>query len=229
MSITEKRRKRLRICIAAASVSLQTLVADAMPAGSTSHNYDILRNGKPVGTHYLELTSRGDLIEASVESNIEVRILGVPIYRLRYTASETWDGEGLLRLEVSADRGGKRLALSGGREGALFRWTTSDGDHQDVRLPVYPTNHWNAGVLEQERVLNTLTGGVDPVEIVPLGTTLIELPSATLAAERYRYTGGLRLESWYDRAGRWLGMRFGAEDGSTIEYLCRDCTGEGYR
>jgi len=220
-------RARRHLCAAALCLSLQPAATHGMSGAGKSHSYDILRNGEPVGMHRWELTRRGALTEVEVESRIEVAVLGIPVYRLRYRADETWDDEGLLLLRVTADKGGEEVRLSGRREDGLFTWTMSDGKRLDARLPLFPTNHWHAGVLEQRQVLNTLTGVVNQVQITRLGEERLALPGASVVADRFQYSGGLRLESWYDRGGRWLGMRFAAEDGSTIEYLCRDCAVEG--
>ncbi len=227
--MTTPRQVRRGLCLAVACLTLQPIVGHGKSGDEMRHSYDILRNGKPVGTHRLEIARRGELTQVRVESKIDVEVLGIRIYRLRYQADETWDALGLLQLDVTADKGGKQLRLSGRRDGRLFTWTTNDGSRRDAALPLYPTNHWNAGVLEQEQVLNTLTGVVNQIEIAKLGEERLRLPSASVMADRFRYGGGLRLESFYDRSGRWLGMRFAADDGSTIEYLCRDCTWEGGR
>lgn len=231
-TMTTPIKTRRGLCLAVVCLALQPVVGHGMSTDEMRHSYDILRNGKPVGTHRLELARQGELTQVRVESRIDVKVLGIPVYRLRYQADETWDAQGLLQLDVTADKGGEALRLSGRRDGRLFTWTTNDGSRRDAALPLYPTNHWNAGVLEQEQVLNTLTGVVNQVEIARLGEERLMLPSASgasVVADRFRYSGGLRLESFYDRSGRWLGMRFAADDGSTIEYLCRDCTGEGGR
>lgn len=88
-----------------------------------------------------------------------------------------------------------------------------------------PTNHWHPIILEQQRVLNTLTGKVNDITVQRVGEDALTLDSATVAATRYRFDGELRLHSWYDDDGRWLAMDFEARDGSIIEYRCRNCTG----
>ena len=46
-----------------------------------------------------------------------------------------------------------------------------------------------------------------------------------IPATHHAYTGDLSTEVWYDDAGRWVKMRFEAQDGSTIDYVCRRCQG----
>jgi hypothetical protein len=196
-------------------------------AGATSidvREFTILRNGTEVGTHQVRREERDGLTRVSARSDIAVRLLGLSLYRFEYEASEEWDGLGLKRMQVEVNEDGEAFRLEGERRDDRFAWR-SDKGRGDHPLPIFPTNHWNPGVLDQDAVLNTLTGSVNRVEIVPAGRELLELPTAQVPAERYRYKGDLDLTVWYS-GEEWLGMRFEARDGSTIEYLCRNCAGE---
>lgn len=88
---------------------------------------------------------------------------------------------------------------------------------------MFPTDHWHSGVLQSDRVLNTITGRVARVDIADMGEAQVVVNDAPESARRYVYSGDLQTEVWYDREGRWVKMRFRADDGSTIEYVCRKC------
>jgi hypothetical protein len=77
--------------------------------------------------------------------------------------------------------------------------------------------------VQQPEVLNTITGHVNRITTTKLVSAFVPAANGIIRADRYRLDGDIRLETWYDAAGRWLGMRFAGEDGSTIEYRCRDC------
>jgi len=72
-------------------------------------------------------------------------------------------------------------------------------------------------------VLNTLTGKLNRVDITDDGREVVVIDDNQLPVTRYRYEGQLRLVSWYDASGRWLAMRFTADDGSVIDYRCKGC------
>ena len=195
-----------------------TLVA----ANADSQRFTILRDGTEVGVHEVRRKTVAGQTRVDSSSRIDVRLLGLNLYRFRYQSREVWDDRGLLSLEVDVDDGGKPFSLNGERVSGRFEWTSDLGNGAHP-LPLFPTNHWSAEVLEQDAVLNTLTGSLNRVRIEPQGREMLELPSARVPATRYRYQGELRLDSWYDAAGQWLGMRFEGRDGSTIEYLCSSC------
>ena len=49
--------------------------------------------------------------------------------------------------------------------------------------PLLPTNHWNASVLDANRVLNTLTGDVHKVRIVAVGRELVATEQGDVVPE----------------------------------------------
>jgi hypothetical protein len=199
--------------------------ADVPVSGLELRQFDIYREGRHIGTHTISHSHRGDLLVVEARTRISVRLLGFEFYRFEYDARESWDEHGLLQLVASVDDDGQKASLDGQRQGDRFVW--SDGETtRSHAMPVYPTNHWNIGVLGQEAVLNTLTGEINSVTIHDEGEESLVLTDSSLPATRYRYDGQLQLESWYDRAGRWLAMRFTVDDGSTIHYRCSNCTAQ---
>lgn len=202
-----------------------TGVGQAWASQVQEDRYTILRGGKEVGVHEVRREVVGGETRVRSDSRIDVRLLGIDLYRFRYSAEEVWDRSGLVRLEVRVDDDGKPFRLDGKRSGERFAWSSSAGTGEQA-LPLYPTNHWNSEVLGQDRVLNTLTGGLNRVDIERSGRESLALPGGEVRAQRYRYLGDLELDAWYDDRGRWLGMRFKGRDGSEIRYLCATCGAE---
>lgn len=188
-----------------------------------TYEYEILRKGVPVGSHQVQLENRDDHTKVVSRSEIKIGLLGLTFYHFRYESQEEWDEQGLRRLLVKVDDDGEPLRIDGHRRGDWFVWTVNDVDSKTHEMPVYPTNHWNSSVLSQSRVLNTLTGLINKVSIQPNQEETLKFNGALGEVKGYRYSGELRLESWYDSNGRWMGMRFKGQDGSTIEYRCRNC------
>ena len=120
--------------------------------------------------------------------------------------------------------GEELFSLLAVRKSDVFQLNVPDGV-VSVDAPLYPTNHWNPAVVEQVRVLNTLTGKINNVQIKAQNKESVLTENGTIEATRYAYSGDLETEVWYDDAGRWVKMRFKARDGSTINYVCRRCQG----
>lgn len=209
-------------------LALLTTSSDSFAFKQTAYEFDILRDGAPVGHHDLRVSHSENETRVLASSWIEVTFLGFTVYRMRYNAEEVWDLEGIRSMAVSVDDDGKSYRIDGQRRGGRFHWKTSEGDENALPLPVFPTNHWNPAVVDAPVVLNTLTGESNQVEVSADSSAAVSpLPNKSRdAATAYQYSGDLNLTSWYDPQGRWIGMRFKGRDGSDIEYVCRNC-GDG--
>lgn len=187
--------------------------------------FDVRRDGVTVGEHKVTFRRVGDTVHVAADFAIDIRFLGFSAYRYRYLSNSAWRGDCLVSLEANVNDDGKQTRVTAVREGNQMR---VEGGRGDVVGPaeLFPTDHWHPGVLGTERVLNTLTGGINRVRIEDRGPATLASGNGTLAARHYAYTGELATEVWYDASGRWVGMRFAGKDGSTIEHRCRSCTAD---
>lgn len=219
----------LALALAPVALLLLSPAASAGTAPGTDQRYvfDVSREGRSIGTHEVRLQRDGDITRAIIDTRLRVSVLGFTVYHLDYESEEVWTRNRLQSLRVEVNDNGERLTLEGRRRDDAFV-VTGDGERR-LALPLVPTNHWHPIILEQDRVLNTLTGKINDITVHRLGRDALKLSSTTVDANRYRFTGDLRLHTWYDDGGRWLAMDFEARDGSVIEYRCRNCTGQdGY-
>jgi hypothetical protein len=88
----------------------------------------------------------------------------------------------------------------------------------NYRFDYRAQEQWTAdGRLQQQQLLNTLTGEVSQLNVTELGRDTLQLGDETIVATHYQLGGDLDdTHSWYDQNGRWLGMEFSARDGSRI-------------
>jgi hypothetical protein len=187
--------------------------------------FQVLRNGAPVGEHTVEFRRQGDTLIVDTRFDLKVQMLFVTAYRYEYRASDTWRNGCLNGMEVVVNDDGDRHHVNAVADGDRL---VIDGPRgrTDVANEIYPTHHWNAGVLGADRVLNTITGRVAEVDIIDKGMETVSVNGESRPARRYAYSGELRTEVWYDERGRWVKMRFAGADGSTIEYVCETCARE---
>lgn len=185
-------------------------------------DYDILRNGEKVGDHQISFSRRGDTIVTETRARIEVPFLFLIGYRFDYQSTSVWDGNILTDLTARTNDDGDKSEVAILRENDELVVTGPTGTLTlDTALP--PTEHWSLTFVQAPAVLNTITGHVNHITTTKLGSAFVPAASGIIRADRYRLDGDIRIETWYDPAGRWLGMRFAGEDGSSIEYRCRDC------
>lgn len=186
--------------------------------------FALRRNGEPVGSHVIRFQNGAGGLSVSSVFDLKIDFLIFTAYRYRYESDSLWHGNRLMRLRAVTNDDGVKTTVEAAWRGDKFVIQGPDGKAA-VGRGLYPTDHWNPGVLETTRVLNTITGRVNDVRIVPQGTEKVVAEGRTISATHYRYTGDLQNEVWYDNRGRWVKMRFKAKDGSTIDYECRRCLG----
>jgi hypothetical protein len=186
--------------------------------------FKVLRDGEPLGEHVVRFSAGASELRVDIRSKLEVKFLAWTAYRFEYRSNALWGHDGLELLEATSDDNGDVSVVTLRRAGDRYRIEGPGGVAESLN-PIYPTNHWNVGVVGSVKVLNTITGRLNAVELVDAGVEEILAEGRKIEARRFVYSGELETEVWYDGQGRWVGMRFKGKDGSTIRYICTKCLG----
>jgi hypothetical protein len=196
-------------------------IARAQPARSLE--FDVLLDGKPVGTHRFEVTrtAGGDELVIS-RARFDVKFLGLVVYRYRHEARERWRDGCLMELEASTDDNGRKLAVRGRADADGFRLSAPrEGDSRGGCVAAYA--YWDRDrLLQQRELLNPQTGTFDLVKFEALGTERIGAGDAQRPAQRHRLVGeALRIDLWYGEDGRWLQLASPARGDRELLYRLR--------
>ena len=208
-----------------AALSSPAKIYDPMGLYGPQVEFDVLRNGKKIGTHHIRFSGTADELTVDTESKLQIDFLFFTAFRFHYQSTARWKDGMLKKLVAKVDDNGKKTSFTAQRAGNRLRIVRAQ-QAEYAALPLFPTNHWNSGVLQEERVLNTLTGRINLVTIEPEEQESVMTNAGNRMATRYRYNGQLQTEVWYDADGRWVRMRFAGRDGSTLEYVCRRCSSD---
>jgi hypothetical protein len=204
---------------------LQRSSADPFVLYPDGLKFDVYRKGARVGRHTVEFTKDGDDLKVKSRLKLKVKVLFVTAYKYEFNAIGVWrDGE---FRSVNAE------INDNGNESSVEAFVNATGQFYSkgrkgefvAESWLYPTNHWNVGAVDSDIVLDTLTGQMSNVEILRQGIEPLETrKNGTIDAERFEYTGELKdVIVWYDRDGRWVGMKFTTKKGETLTYVCREC------
>src|SRR5262245_3479534 len=221
-------------------VSTAASAANDFPYGQ-SLAFTVYRNGKEIGHHTISFRQDGGKRLVNVSVDLSVKALGVTAYRYLHTAQEIWNGGTFQALDSRTDDNGMKYVVHVQRDSKglvvdrqvtppLMPAAANDqglqrAENSRVTQPssMLPTSNWNFGQIGQSVLLNTQYGTPSHTQITPMGRESIKTASgATLPATRYRYTGDLRMDQWFDDRGRWVKASFPAFDGSTIEYILQE-------
>lgn len=183
--------------------------------------FDVERDGDLIGQHVVTFSRTGDGVRADSRADINVDLLFLNAYRLRYQARELWSDGELQFIDASTNENGDYTHVQAVRDAVGMVISSPEGTFKAE--DVLPTSHWNAALLKGGALLNTLTGELEDVEVFDQGLSTVQTRSGSVRARHYLYSGDLNGEIWFDEEGRWVKLRFRAKDGSLIDYICRSC------
>lgn len=184
--------------------------------------FDIIRNGVRIGSHSVTFEPDADVLSVVTDFQLEVGALFITFFEMSYRSEALWQDDKLIFLSARTDRNGEVSTVKAKLADGLLRGEGPNGPFT-APLGIYPTNHWNAGVKASTQLINTITGKVSDVRLVPLGTEKVKTERGLIEATKYKYDGAIENEIWYDSKGRWVRMQFPGGDGSLIELHCRKC------
>ena len=182
-------------------------------------DFSITRNGKAIGTHIYRFEQDGNRTTVDIRTDIDFRLLFIPVYRFRHQSREVWDGDRLTALDAKTDDNGEPVSLTVRTKGSKMAVRGKDGA-QVIEGSAIPASLWHASTLDGRRLLGTVSGGVMETQVEYLGEQTLEIQGKPVVTRHYRLSGGYDRELWYDRSNDVLvRVRFEADDGSQVEYV----------
>lgn len=169
-----------------------------------------------IGSHALTFSRDGDDLVVDVATRIKVRILFVTVHSESADRRETWRDGRMVAYRSHTDENGKLFDVTAREEsGGLI----IEGPEGRILAdgPVFPTNPWNPDIVSGTVEMDTKTGGLLKVAVVADGEETVEIAGRALPAAKYRITGELERELWFDAAGNLLRFRF-PKDGETLTF-----------
>lgn len=195
----------------------------AVHAGERVFHFDVLLDGKPIGTHEFRLTTTPDgTLDVRSEARFDVRVLGLVVYRYRHQASEQWRAGCLQRVEAETRDGGELLSVSGSQRGGRFE-LHRPASRASSSACVGSYAYWDpAQLIDRSELLNPQTGAFDAVRFEKIGEENIEVQGRPRAAQRHRLRGaGLSIDLWYSPEGEWLQLASAARGDRQLLYRRR--------
>jgi len=181
--------------------------------------FTVTRNGTPIGSHVYTFDRHGARTDVEIKTNIDFRLLSLPIYRFKHVSHEVWDGNRLIRLVSNTNDNGEPVTLDVRAEGASLKVGGPD-QAVEVDAKAVPASLWNRAVVDRQRLLDTVNGALLKISATDLGDAAVTVAGKNIPARHFRLSGEYNRELWYDkRGGALLRVKFEATDGSDVEYV----------
>jgi hypothetical protein len=167
-----------------------------------------------IGRHVIIFSCQGDDLVVETAIAGEVRLLMVPLFKRDGSYREVWREDRLIAFDSRIVDNGEIYEVRARAKGEL---TVIEGRRGRIEAPpTIVSNHpWNHEVVDRTLLFDTQRGRLQRVQITPAGTETITVAGREITARKYRVSGDLRRELWYDEAGNWLRSRL-EHDGDEI-------------
>lgn len=170
--------------------------------------FRIMREGSAIGTHTVTLTETAGGLTARTLVAIQVKLMGITVFRLTHDFTEVWSGGRLASVTSRHDRNGTVTTMSARAEpGGLL----VQGPAGAARLPAEasPLSWWDSRRFSGP-LFDNETG-----KLLTLHWSRTALPGG---GTRWRATGDEEGEANYAADGTWLDWRTKGDDGSLVTY-----------
>jgi len=203
--------------IAALAAALAALPASANT--ESEYRFRVMLGNSEIGEHRFRIERDGKASRVESVADFAVKLFIVEAYRYRHKANERWVGNCLAEIEAQTDDNGKRVDLRGIRREDAFIVESPQG-RSGLPSCVMSFAYWNPAILSQPRLLNSQTGELVPVEVVPLGKEVIPVRGVQTPAKRYALRApDFRIDLWYALDERWIQLESTTASGKPLRYL----------
>ncbi len=196
-----------RLLLAAPLAAALPRPAAAVAPDATGQRWNIVREGRRIGTHTVSFAARDGIRQVRSEVEIVVRLAGFTVFRYRHDYGESWDGNRLVGFRSLSERQGTVVQMAVRPDGAALL-AESDGGRFRLPREAAPLSWWDPTLLRRP-LFDTTTGA--PVEPRPVR-------EAVAGGERWRLPTPPNAEATYDAAGHWIGFTSLGEDGVAARY-----------
>jgi hypothetical protein len=197
------------------------LAAVSVDARSGEWNFQVLLDGKPIGSHHFQVSAQGSETRLLSEADFKVTVLSFPFYRYHHVSQEAFQDGCLQALRASTSENGTNQEVRGSLRDSAFVVTTRLG--ASVLPPCVMTfDYWNPRILQQSHLLNPQTGAYLPIVVTHLGSEVLAVGGKSQLTETYLLVAdAMKIKLWYSPEERWLALESPTPDGRLMRYQLR--------
>ncbi len=199
--------RRAFLALTGASLGFAALPAGPALAGTAQRRFAVFLGRKQVGKTMVRLTRVGARVDAEIEVELHLSILG--LIRFDYTLSnrESWVGGVLQEMRATTNNNGSPEQVTARR---TARGLEIDGSGYQGVVTGNPatTSYFTADFLSRRTWINTQNGKVMTPNIGRVGPALFATAEGDIPSTKYVIRGGVDIDLYYDADFEWMGSSF---------------------
>ena len=196
---------------------------DSYVQTSTQKTYDfkVFLDDDAIGVQRFVVSSEGTRTQIEVEAQFDVKYFFIPFYSYRHTNFETWEGECLNEIRAKTNDNGESFYVQGTSMGGQLRLQTHNGEKK-LEGCVKTFAYWNPTWFQSDRLLNSQTGELQPVEIQTVAEETIAVRGAPTRTRHYRIISDkFTIDLWYTLNREWVALQSTTKTGGKLGYQLR--------
>ncbi|GAB5467681.1 MAG: hypothetical protein Kilf2KO_07110 [Rhodospirillales bacterium] len=188
--------------LAALSLARRPLAAQTPLPPMGTYVYSIFDEGRgQIGSLSTDLADAGDSVTATIERQIQVKVLGVTVYRNESRVVQQLKQGRLISLTREGNDNGDKTSLKIALEGGGLKVEMA-GETWSLAADLLPSSPWNPAVVTNGRLIDLDSGRAIEVTNSPEGESEVEVAGAKIQARKTRQNGVLDRDLWFDATGR---------------------------
>ncbi len=192
--------------------------AQAGAPATDSLNFQVSRNGSPIGTHGLAFSRRGGDLTVQIDAAFRVGFGFITFYRYHHVGVERWRDGRFESLETTTDDNGRHFQVRARRIAGGVAIEATGVPNQVVAGDALPLTHWAMAAMTAP-LFNPETGKMLREQAQPRGAGMVRLADGrTIRATGFTLKGEAPIEDWYDESRVWAALDAIGQDGSRITY-----------
>ena len=178
-------------------------------AETRRHDFEVRRNGSPIGSHVVVVEKQAQETLVQVALDLAVTFGPFTLYRYKHRSTERWQDGRLAAIDAETDDDGTRLWLKAWAEGGRIVLDGPDG-RQDGPAGTIPSSYWNPGLRTADAWIETHWGILAPIKVTREAPVTVRLPGgAEVRAIPHRITSEkAEVTPLYTEEGQWVGLTF---------------------
>ncbi len=189
-------------------------------------SFDVFRDGSRSGSHSISfLRESPESMAVEIDINLEVKFGPFTVFNYSHCNTTEWKNGRLWRMQSVTDDNGDYHEVNAKNMGELLQVSASGIETYSIGPNILPTTYWMASTVMQSELINSQTGERIDIKVREVGREDISAPGGLVPAKRYKMTGDLEIDLWYDDNGILAGLAFRAR-GSDVTYRLTERTDE---
>ncbi len=196
------------------------LLLTSVPAWAKPQNieFEILRGGKPFGTHKIQFSQgKNDTLVAKIDINMNYSLGPVTLFTYSHSNKEVWKGNRLVSVNSTTNDDGDKFLVEATWDRERLEVRTKDKLY-DAQASVLSTSYWNKKMLDSKKLLNTQYGTIEDISVRSDGMGTMMVAGEKRNVRKYLVNASVPVTVYYDaKTNEWVGLEFTAR-GSPVTY-----------